>query len=129
VLRHAAARDRGRVRRVPDDPDGSGRPDQHPRPIGRRRDPHPSGGPLARGAPGRHDGDPDPDFAERGRALMTLLETTPARLLRETVLGAPPATRDTGSDGARTVTVRLCRWNLPRAVVDPDGAHYREQYP
>jgi hypothetical protein len=29
----------------------------------------------------------------------------------------------------RTVTVRLCRWNDPRVVVDPDGTSYREQYP
>jgi len=30
---------------------------------------------------------------------------------------------------ARTVTVRLCRWNDPRQVIDPDGASYREQFP
>jgi hypothetical protein len=29
----------------------------------------------------------------------------------------------------RTVTVRLCRWDDPRDVVDPDGSRYREQYP
>jgi hypothetical protein len=30
---------------------------------------------------------------------------------------------------SRTVTVRLCRWNDPRQVHDPDGPAYREQYP
>jgi hypothetical protein len=28
----------------------------------------------------------------------------------------------------RTVTVRLCRWNDPQPVIDPDGQTYREQY-
>lgn len=52
-----------------------------------------------------------------------------ARLYRETELTSPPVSRETGGDGTRTVTVRLCRWNAPRAVVDPDGSRYREQYP
>jgi len=43
-------------------------------------------------------------------------------LLRE----QPIVGHDTES---RTVTVRLCRWNDPRDVVDPDGSRYREQYP
>jgi len=33
-----------------------------------------------------------------------------------------------GRADPRTVAVRLCQWNTPRGVIDPDGTTYREQY-
>ena len=117
VHRPAPTRSGSDVRHQLDSADGFRVADRHLCRIDRRRHPLGRRSPRPRRSAERAGGGARTHRRQRGRNLMVWLH-------RE----APVEVVDHDVD-ARTVTVRLCRWNDPREVVDPDGTRYREQYP